>query len=69
MCYATILSWHRCFYPFVSIFKKNMDLYFVVQIRSALEAHFGSCGDISRVSIPKDFDGNVKGFVLPLQTL
>ncbi|KAK7812147.1 nucleolin 2, partial [Quercus suber] len=33
------------------------------EIRSALEEHFGSCGDITRMSIPKDYDsGAVKGF-------
>ncbi|XP_077253834.1 uncharacterized protein LOC143892825 isoform X2 [Tasmannia lanceolata] len=32
------------------------------QIRSNLEEHFGSCGEISRVSIPKDYDtGAPKG--------
>ncbi|XP_017230474.1 nucleolin 1 isoform X2 [Daucus carota subsp. sativus] len=31
------------------------------QVRSALEKHFGSCGDIKRVSIPQDFGGNMKG--------
>ncbi|XP_011070437.1 nucleolin 1-like [Sesamum indicum] len=31
------------------------------QIRSSLEEHFGSCGEITRVSIPKDQDGAVKG--------
>lgn len=33
------------------------------QIRGSLEDHFGSCGEITRVSIPKDQDGGVKGFV------
>jgi nucleolin len=40
--------------------------YFVIyfQIRSKLEQHFGSCGEVTRVSIPKDFDsGYVKGYV------
>lgn len=31
------------------------------KIRSALEKHFGSCGDISRVSIPQDHEGGLKG--------
>ncbi|XP_042048761.1 nucleolin 1-like [Salvia splendens] len=31
------------------------------QIRSALEEHFGGCGEITRVSIPKDQEGGVKG--------
>ncbi|XP_074273809.1 uncharacterized protein LOC141597297 isoform X2 [Silene latifolia] len=32
------------------------------EIRSALQEHFGSCGEITRVSIPKDFEsGGVKG--------
>ncbi|KAI3453271.1 hypothetical protein Pfo_009934 [Paulownia fortunei] len=31
------------------------------QIRSSLEEHFGSCGEITRISIPKDQDGGVKG--------
>nr|XP_011463448.1 PREDICTED: nucleolin 1 isoform X8 [Fragaria vesca subsp. vesca] len=32
------------------------------EIRSALQSHFGSCGDITRVSIPKDYDtGAPKG--------
>ncbi|KAK4400217.1 Nucleolin 2, partial [Sesamum angolense] len=34
------------------------------QIRSSLEEHFGSCGEIARVSIPTDQDGGVKGSVL-----
>lgn len=33
------------------------------QIRSALEKHFGSCGNISRVSIPQDREGGLKGYV------
>ncbi|XP_057963314.1 nucleolin 2-like isoform X2 [Malania oleifera] len=33
------------------------------EVRSALEEHFGSCGQISRLSIPKDYEtGDVKGF-------
>ncbi|GMY17612.1 nucleolin 1 [Fagus crenata] len=33
------------------------------EIRSALQEHFGSCGEITRLSIPKDFEsGSVKGF-------
>ncbi|KAL6543945.1 hypothetical protein OROGR_010442 [Orobanche gracilis] len=31
------------------------------QIRSSLEQHFGSCGAITRISIPKDQDGGSKG--------
>ncbi|KAL9265689.1 Nucleolin 2-like protein [Drosera capensis] len=32
------------------------------QIRNALQEHFGSCGEITRVSIPKDYEsGAVKG--------
>ncbi|MEI4872599.1 hypothetical protein Q8G47_28130, partial [Klebsiella pneumoniae] len=31
------------------------------KIRSGLEELFGTCGDISRVSIPKDYEGGVKG--------
>ncbi|KAK4790339.1 hypothetical protein SAY86_017643 [Trapa natans] len=32
-------------------------------IRSVLNEHFGSCGEISRISIPKDYDsGEPKGF-------
>ncbi|KAH6831364.1 hypothetical protein C2S53_014537 [Perilla frutescens var. hirtella] len=31
------------------------------EIRKSLEEHFGSCGEISRVSIPKDQDGCVRG--------
>ncbi|KAK1385425.1 Nucleolin 1 [Heracleum sosnowskyi] len=31
------------------------------QIRSALEKHFGSCGEIARVSIPQDREGGLKG--------
>ncbi|XP_073019998.1 uncharacterized protein [Primulina eburnea] len=31
------------------------------QIRSSLEEHFGSCGEISRVSLPKDQEGGFKG--------
>jgi nucleolin len=37
----------------------------ILQIRGALEQHFGSCGEITRLSVPKDYDtGEVKGFVL-----
>ncbi|MCF6814737.1 hypothetical protein L3H39_11005, partial [Corynebacterium sp. MC-16] len=33
------------------------------EIRGSLQEHFGSCGDITRVSIPKDYEsGAVKGF-------
>lgn len=39
----------------------------LLQVRSALEEYFGSCGEISRVSIPKDYDsGGVKGCVFLL---
>ncbi|KAG7036608.1 Nucleolin 2, partial [Cucurbita argyrosperma subsp. argyrosperma] len=32
------------------------------EIRSALQDHFSSCGDVTRVSIPKDYEtGNIKG--------
>ncbi|KAK9691400.1 hypothetical protein RND81_09G194800 [Saponaria officinalis] len=32
------------------------------EIRSALQEHFGSCGEITRISIPKDYEtGGVKG--------
>lgn len=41
-----------------------MEMQHSLQIRSALEEHFGSCGDITRMSIPKDYDsGAIKGFV------
>jgi len=34
------------------------------EIRSALEEHFGSCGEIVRISIPKDYEtGAPKGSV------
>lgn len=37
----------------------------VLQVRGALEQHFGSCGEITRLSVPKDYDtGEIKGFVL-----
>ncbi|XP_057478415.1 nucleolin 1-like isoform X5 [Actinidia eriantha] len=33
------------------------------QVRSALEEHFGTCGEMSRVSIPKDYETDeIKGF-------
>ncbi|KAL0372866.1 UNVERIFIED_CONTAM: Nucleolin 2 [Sesamum calycinum] len=32
-----------------------------IRFRSSLEEHFGSCGEIARVSIPTDQDGGVKG--------
>lgn len=36
----------------------------LLQIRSSLEEHFGSCGEITRVSIPKDYEtGASKGSV------
>ena len=39
----------------------------VLQVRSTLEEYFGSCGEISRVSIPKDYEsGGVKGCVFLL---
>lgn len=39
-------------------------LNLILQIRSSLEEHFGSCGEIKRVSIPKDREtGSNKGFV------
>lgn len=45
---------------FVSFALANLDFHF--QIRSSLEEHFGSCGDISRISIPKDYEtGSAKG--------
>ncbi|KAM7463293.1 hypothetical protein LguiA_031414 [Lonicera macranthoides] len=31
------------------------------KIRSALKEHFGSCGEISTVSIPRDYEGSLKG--------
>lgn len=32
------------------------------QVRASLEEHFGSCGEITRISVPKDYDtGSVKG--------
>ncbi|KAL8100560.1 hypothetical protein AgCh_032712 [Apium graveolens] len=31
------------------------------QVRNALQEHFGSCGDITRVSVPKDYEGGLKG--------
>lgn len=37
-----------------------------LQIRSALGDHFVSCGEITKISIPRDQDGGVKGFVHPL---
>lgn len=34
------------------------------QIRSSLTEHFGACGEIARISIPKDYEsGEPKGFV------
>lgn len=40
---------------------------YVLQVRSSLEEHFGSCGEISRMSIPKDYEsGSVKGYVFLL---
>lgn len=34
------------------------------QIRSSLQEHFGACGGITRISIPKDFEsGYAKGSV------
>ncbi|KAL8535705.1 hypothetical protein ACS0TY_011365 [Phlomoides rotata] len=34
------------------------------QIRSSVEEHFGSCGEITRVSIPLDQDGAVRGIAV-----
>lgn len=40
------------------------------QIRSALEEHFASCGEITRISIPKDYEtGASKGSVLHISLL
>ena len=37
------------------------------QIRNSLEQHFSSCGEITRISIPKDYEsGAVKGYVVLL---
>lgn len=37
------------------------------QIRSSLNEYFGACGEIARISIPKDYEsGEPKGFVSPL---
>ena len=37
---------------------------FMLQIRSSLQEAFSSCGEITRVSIPKDYEtGASKGFV------
>ncbi|GFP92561.1 nucleolin 1 [Phtheirospermum japonicum] len=45
-----------------TIFVKGFDSYEGEdQIRASLKAHFGSCGEIQRVSIPKGEDGNSKG--------
>ncbi|XP_058070978.1 nucleolin 2-like [Magnolia sinica] len=44
---------------FVWGFDKSLD---VDEIRSSLEEHFGSCGEITRISVPKDYDtGASKG--------
>jgi hypothetical protein len=52
---------------FSLFFWNNFSLYltfFRCQIRSALEEHFGSCGEIVRISIPKDYEtGASKGSV------
>ncbi|WOG83513.1 hypothetical protein DCAR_0102689 [Daucus carota subsp. sativus] len=32
-----------------------------VPVISALKGHFGSCGNITRVSVPKDYEGGLKG--------
>lgn len=42
----------------------EVPVVYAAQIRSALKEHFGSCGEISRVSIPRDYEGSLKGFVL-----
>lgn len=40
-----------------------------IQIRSALEKHFGECGEITRVSIPSDYEtGAIKGWVFATKT-
>lgn len=42
----------------------------ICQIRSALEGHFASCGEITRISIPKDYEtGASKGSVLHISML
>uniref|UniRef100_A0A0A9DLA8 RRM domain-containing protein n=1 Tax=Arundo donax TaxID=35708 RepID=A0A0A9DLA8_ARUDO len=48
-----------------TVFIKGFDTSAGVdQIRSSLEEHFGSCGEITRISIPKDFEsGQCKGSV------
>jgi nucleolin len=50
----------------------RLHFYFVIyfQLRSKLEQHFGSCGEVTRVSIPKDFDsGYVKGYISLLNSI
>jgi nucleolin len=44
---------------FIKGFDTSLDIH---QIRNSLEEHFGSCGEITRVSIPKDYEtGASKG--------
>lgn len=36
-----------------------------LQIRSSLEEHFGSCGEITRISVPKEYEtGAPRGWVI-----
>ncbi|KAB1206156.1 Nucleolin 2 [Morella rubra] len=43
---------------------RGFDKYLGIdEIKGALENHFGSCGEMTRVSVPKDYEtGDVKGF-------
>lgn len=62
-----LLRWHlNCSFRIYFLYKFILSsVVSVLQIRGSLEQHFGSCGEITRLSVPKDYEtGEVKGFVL-----
>lgn len=38
-------------------------VFHVLQVRDALREHFTSCGEITRISVPRGDEGGLKGFV------
>lgn len=53
---------YLCYHLYCQLLRGMNSLsQYKLQIRSSLEGHFGTCGEISRVSIPKGPDGGFKG--------
>lgn len=57
----------NCMKLFVSLLDLtvfNAFFYFFFQIKATLEEHFGSCGEIVRISVPKFREsGDVRGYI------